>query len=55
MQELRRGMEYAQIFAISFDLPSKWLACSSDTGTIHIFSLKQDNIEKTDSKNPKSK
>ena len=55
LQELRRGMEYAQIFSISFDLPSKWLACSSDTKTIHIFNLKSDNMEKSESKNPKSK
>lgn len=53
LQELRRGMEYAQIYSLSFDMPSKWLACSSDTGTIHIFNLKQD--EKSESKNPKSK
>jgi hypothetical protein len=37
--ELRRGSEYAQIFSLAFDLESKWLAVSSDTCTVHIFSL----------------
>jgi len=39
LTELRRGSEYAQIFSLAFDINSKWLACSSDTCTIHIFSL----------------
>jgi WD40 repeat protein len=40
IQELRRGSEYATIYSIAFDIKSKWLACSSDSGTIHIFALK---------------
>jgi len=40
LHELRRGSEYAQISSIAFDLTSKWLACSSDTCTVHVFSLK---------------
>ena len=38
-KELRRGSEKAQIFSISFSPNSKYLACSSDRGTVHIFSL----------------
>ena len=39
MQELRRGIENAEIYFISFHETSKYLAVSSDRGTIHIFSL----------------
>jgi WD40 repeat protein len=38
-KELRRGGEKAQIYSISFSPNSKYLACSSDRGTVHIFSL----------------
>lgn len=41
LQELRRGAEKADIYSICFDMQSKWLACSSDRSTIHIFSVKQ--------------
>lgn len=41
MQELRRGSEYATIYSIAFDINSQWLACSSDSGTVHIFGLKK--------------
>lgn len=37
MQELRRGSEAAIVYSIAFDLENKFLACSSDRGTIHIF------------------
>ena len=40
LQELRRGLEYAQIYSLSFDYSGKWLAISCDSGTIHIFSLR---------------
>jgi len=39
LQELRRGTEKAEIFYISFHETSKFLVCSSDRGTIHIFAL----------------
>ena len=41
--EFRRGTENAEIFSICFDMNSKFLACSSDKGTIHIFSLSKIN------------
>ena len=40
LQELRRGVDKAEIYSISFHPASLWLALSSDKGTIHIFSLK---------------
>ena len=39
IQELRRGAKKAEIHFITFDLNNKFLACSSDSGTIHIFSI----------------
>lgn len=37
LQEVRRGTDKAEIFSLIFDNHSKWLACTSDKGTIHIF------------------
>lgn len=39
VQELRRGAEKAEIYSVCFDSSSKFIACTSDRGTIHIFSL----------------
>ena len=39
LQELRRGADKADIHCIAFDKTSHWLACTSDKGTVHIFSL----------------
>lgn len=39
LQEVRRGSEKAMIYCICFNQSSQLLACSSDRGTIHIFSL----------------
>ena len=42
LQEVRRGTDQAEVFCISFDPVSKYLACSSDKGTIHIFAIRSD-------------
>jgi len=43
LQELRRGADHAEIQSICFSpKTSKWLAVSSDKGTIHIFKIKKD-------------
>lgn len=39
LQELRRGMDRAEIYSIAFNAASTFLACSSCKGTVHIFSL----------------
>lgn len=39
LRELRRGMDKAEIYCICFNPASSFLACSSDKGTVHIFSL----------------
>lgn len=39
LKELRRGMDRAIIYCIAFSKTSDFLACSSDKGTVHIFSL----------------
>ena len=43
IQEVRRGRECAEIYSICFSQNNKFLACSSDRGTIHIFSLDKVN------------
>ena len=40
LQELRRGNEYAQIWNCVFDHNDRFIAISSDSGTIHVFCLK---------------
>lgn len=52
VQEMRRGANPANINSICFDFKTEWLATSSDTGTIHIFSLKDKNNQ--EQKNPVS-
>lgn len=39
LRELRRGVDRADIYCISFNQTSTFVACSSDKGTVHIFSL----------------
>ncbi|XP_021904013.1 autophagy-related protein 18c isoform X1 [Carica papaya] len=40
LQELRRGVDRANIFSITLSPNAQWLAVSSDKGTVHIFSLR---------------
>jgi hypothetical protein len=40
LQEVRRGVDKAEIYSIALSSNVKWLAVSSDKGTIHIFSLR---------------
>ena len=42
LQELRRGMDRAEIYSIAFNPASTFLACSSCKGTVHIFALVTD-------------
>lgn len=39
LRELRRGVDRADIYCIAFNPVSSYVACSSDKGTVHIFSL----------------
>lgn len=39
LQEVRRGTEKAIIYCITFNPASTLIACSSDRGTVHLFSL----------------
>jgi WD40 repeat protein len=41
LQELRRGSEYAYIYSVAFDPNDRFLAITSDSGTIHVFCLKK--------------
>eukprot|EP01017_Pseudomicrothorax_dubius_P045964 TRINITY_DN8033_c0_g3_i1.p1 TRINITY_DN8033_c0_g3~~TRINITY_DN8033_c0_g3_i1.p1 ORF type:complete len:348 (+),score=78.47 TRINITY_DN8033_c0_g3_i1:58-1101(+) len=58
LSELRRGSEYAMIYALAFDPENKWLAVTSDSGTLHIFSTKGTSaqaMEESGVRNAKSK
>lgn len=44
--ELRRGSDPATLYCINFSRDSEFLCCSSDKGTIHIFALKNTNLNK---------
>ncbi|KAL5974874.1 Autophagy-related protein 18d [Asimina triloba] len=40
LQEVRRGVERAEIYSIALSPNVQWLAVSSDRGTVHIFGLR---------------
>ncbi|MCO5566773.1 hypothetical protein L7F22_020453 [Adiantum nelumboides] len=42
LQEVRRGVDRADILSLSLSNDARWLAVSSDRGTIHVFSLKEE-------------
>jgi len=41
---VRRGSDQAEIYCLAFDPISKFIACSSDKGTIHIFGIKNEVV-----------
>jgi len=43
LQEVRRGAQAAQISSLSFNPTSTLLSCSSIRGTVHIFSISEDD------------
>ncbi|XP_052266608.1 WD repeat domain phosphoinositide-interacting protein 4-like isoform X2 [Dreissena polymorpha] len=44
--ELRRGADPAKLYCISFSLDSAYLCASSDKGTVHIFAVKETQLNK---------
>ena len=45
IQELRRGSKISDIYSLVFNYNSKYLACSSSAGTVHIFVVKNEQNE----------
>ena len=45
IQELRRGTRISDMYSLVFNYNSKYLACSSSQGTIHIFNVKNEQNE----------
>lgn len=43
--EVRRGADHAVITDINLDASNKFLCCASDKGTIHVFSMNDDQQE----------
>lgn len=42
VQELRRGNDTCTIQCINFDPVSKWLSCTSEKGTVHVFAINKE-------------
>lgn len=49
VKEVRRGSKQAHIYSIAFSDDSNFICCSSDTGTIHVFSLVDNTQNRTSS------
>ncbi|XP_050437315.1 WD repeat domain phosphoinositide-interacting protein 4-like [Adelges cooleyi] len=47
--ELRRGSDPATLYCINFSPDSEFLCCSSDKGTVHIFALKDSDLNRKSS------
>ncbi|KAL9233307.1 hypothetical protein vseg_008326 [Gypsophila vaccaria] len=43
LHEVRRGTDKAEMHSLAFSFDARWLAASSNRGTIHVFSLKLDS------------
>ena len=41
----RRGSDHAIIFSLAFSPGNRWLACTSDKGTLHVFDMRPPNPE----------
>ncbi|CAN6805317.1 unnamed protein product [Brassica oleracea] len=42
LQEFRRGMERTEIYSVAISSNMKWVAASSEKGTLHVFHLRPD-------------
>ncbi|KAL1131125.1 hypothetical protein AAG570_012362 [Ranatra chinensis] len=49
LQELRRGANTAQIYCINFNQDSTWLCVASDHGTVHVFSVEDQKLNRQSS------
>merc|ERR1712137_477691 len=52
--EFRRGADRAGIFSLAFSKDCKYVCCSSDKGTVHVFGLPPDSSDSDDNRNQKS-
>jgi WD40 repeat protein len=42
IQEFRRGSDKADIYSLTFDVRTNWLAISSNRPTVHVFAVDND-------------
>ncbi|KAL5503232.1 hypothetical protein EMCRGX_G010150 [Ephydatia muelleri] len=47
--ELRRGVDMANIYCLNFSLDSNFLCCCSDKGTVHVYAVKDQSLNKKSS------
>lgn len=52
--EFRRGIEKAVVFGLAISDGERWVACTSDKGTVHIFDLRPPPVLATDTAPPKT-
>jgi WD40 repeat protein len=45
LQELRRGSDHADVYHLTFDRKSMWLAVTSDKNTVHVFAIRDKGVE----------
>ena len=43
--EFRRGANSCIMYQIIFDIKSRWIACTSDKSTIHVFTISKQILE----------
>uniref|UniRef100_A0A1B6CXJ1 WD repeat domain phosphoinositide-interacting protein 3 n=1 Tax=Clastoptera arizonana TaxID=38151 RepID=A0A1B6CXJ1_9HEMI len=49
VNELRRGANAAQIYSINFNQNSHWLCVASDRGTVHVFAIEDQTLNRQSS------
>lgn len=52
LQEFRRGIDNAKIMSLCFDMTGSMLGLSSDSGTVHIYGINNEENEGKESKSP---
>lgn len=48
--EFRRGVDHAIIYSLALSPGNRWLACTSDKGTLHVFDLRPNSVGLAESK-----
>lgn len=52
LAEFRRGVDHAIIHSLAISDANRWLACTSDKGTVHVFDLRPSSAPTTETATP---